>query len=100
MQQRTREIGIRIALGAERRGTLRLVLRQGMTPVLAGVAAGLLAAAGLTRVMTGILFEIRPFDPGTYGVAALAVAGVALLACWIPGHRATRVEPMEALRYE
>ena len=100
VQQRTREIGIRIALGAERRGTLRLVLRQGMTPVLAGVAAGLLAAAGLTRVMTGILFEIRPFDPGTYGVAALAVAGVALLACWIPGHRATRVEPMEALRYE
>src|SRR3990172_3717401 len=100
VQQRTREIGIRIALGAERRGTLRLVLRQGMTPVLAGVAAGLLAAAGLTRGMTGILFEIRPFDPGTYGVAALAVAGVALLACWIPGHRATRVEPMEALRYE
>ncbi len=100
VQQRTREIGVRMALGADRRGTLRLVLRQGMAPVLAGVATGLLAAAGLTRVMRGILFEIRPFDPGTYGVVALAVAGVALLACWIPGHGATRVEPMEALRYE
>ncbi len=100
VQQRTREIGIRMALGADRRGTLRLVLRQGMKPVLAGVAAGLVAAAALTRVMTGILFEIRPFDPGTYGVAALAVAGVALLAVWVPGRRAMRVEPMEALRYE
>ncbi len=100
VQQRTREIGIRMALGADGRGTLHLVLRQGMTPVLAGVAAGLLAAAGLTRVMRGILFEIRPFDPGTYGLVALAVTGVALLACWIPGHRATQVHPMEALRYE
>ncbi len=100
VRQRTREIGIRMALGADRRGTIRLVLRQGMTPVLAGVAAGLLAAAGLTRVMAGILFEIRPLDPGTYGVVALAVTGVALLACWIPGHRATQVHPMEALRYE
>jgi predicted permease len=100
VQQRTREIGIRMALGADRGGTLRLVLLQGMTPVLAGVAAGLLAAAGLTRVMTGILFEIRPFDPGTYGLVALAVTMVALLACWIPGHRATQVAPVEALRYE
>lgn len=100
VQQRTREIGIRMALGADRLGTLRLVMRQGMTPVLAGVVAGLLAATALTRVMRGILFEVRPFDPGTYGVAALAVAGVALLAVWVPGHRATRVEPMEALRYE
>jgi hypothetical protein len=100
VQERTREIGVRMALGADRLGTLRLILRQGMTPVLAGVLAGLLAAAVLTRVMTGILFEIRPFDPRTYGVSALAVVSIALIACWIPGYRATRVEPLEALRYE
>jgi ABC-type antimicrobial peptide transport system permease subunit len=79
---------------------LRLVLRQGMTPVLVGVLAGLLTAAALTRVMTGILFEIRPFDPSTYGISALAVVSIALIACWIPGYRATRVKPLEALRYE
>jgi predicted permease len=100
VQQRTREIGIRMALGADRLGTLRLVLRQGMTPVLAGVAAGIVAATVLTRVLRGILFEVRPFDPATYGVAALSVAVVTLIACWIPSYRATRVPPLEALRYE
>lgn len=100
VRERTREIGIRVALGADRRATLRLVVRQGMQPVALGLCVGLAAALGLTRLMTGLLFEIRPVDPATYGVVLALLVTVAFAACWIPGMRATRVDPMEALRRE
>jgi putative ABC transport system permease protein len=100
VRQRTREIGIRMALGADRHRTMRLVLRQGMLPVLLGVALGTAAAWGLTRVLSGLLFEIRPFDPPTYAVVTVTLGLVALGACWIPARRAIRIHPMEALRHE
>jgi putative ABC transport system permease protein len=98
--ERTREIGIRVALGAQRADVLRLVVRQGLALTLAGVACGVAGAFGLTRLMAGLLFSVTPTDPLTYvGVAALLVS-VALLACWIPARRATKVDPMIALRCE
>lgn len=98
--QRRREIGVRLALGAERSDVLKLVLRQGMKLTLTGVGIGLAAAMGLTRVIQNLLYDVAPTDPLTLvGVACLLVA-VALLAGWIPARRATRVCPMEALRSE
>jgi predicted permease len=98
--QRTREIGIRMALGGTSRDVLRLVLRQGVGMVATGLLVGLLAAWGLTRVMGRLLFGVSPSDPLTYATVALLLTAVALLACWIPARRATRVDPGIALRYE
>ncbi len=98
--QRTQELGIRIALGAQRRDVLRLVLRQGTRLTLFGLALGVAAALGITRLMTSLLFGTSPTDPLTFaGVAGLLVF-VALLACFIPARRATRIDPLVALRYE
>ncbi len=98
--QRTREMGIRIALGASSRDILRLVWRQGARLVVAGIATGTAAAWALTRVMTHLLTEMSASDPVTYVTVAILLASVALFACYIPARRAMRVDPMVALRYE
>jgi putative ABC transport system permease protein len=98
--QHTREIGIRMALGGTPRDVLSLVLRQGVGMVIAGLGLGLLAAWGLTRLMGRLLIGVSPSDPLTYATVAIVLSGVALLACWIPARRATRVDPGIALRYE
>jgi predicted permease len=98
--QRTREIGVRIALGARVPSILSLILREGMALALAGLALGLASAIVLSRLLTRFLYGITPSDPLTYGVATVLVGGVALAACAIPAWRAARVDPMVALRYE
>jgi putative ABC transport system permease protein len=98
--QRMRELGIRLALGAQARDVLTLILAQGLKLALLGVGLGLLAAFALTRWMESLLFGVRPTDPLTFGVIAVALLLVALLACWLPARRATRVDPLVALRCE
>jgi predicted permease len=98
--QRTREIGIRMALGGTERDVLRLVLRQGVRMVVAGLLAGIVIALALTRVMARFLLGVSPSDPLTYATVALVLSAIAILACWIPARRATRVDPGIALRYE
>jgi putative ABC transport system permease protein len=98
--QRTREIGVRIALGAQWRDVLTLVLRSGMTLVIIGLTIGLAGALVLTRLMITLLFEVSPTDPVTFAVVALCVIVATLFACYIPARRATRVDPLVALRYE
>ena len=98
--QRTREIGIRIALGAGRGDALRLVLRGGMTPAVLGTVIGLGAALALTRVMGALLFEVGSADPPTYLSVAAALLFAAGVACVVPALKATRIDPVGALRAE
>ena len=100
VSQSTREIGIRMALGAQPRDVLQMIVKQGMALTISGIAVGILAALLLTRLMTSLLFGVTATDPWTFaGVSALLIL-VAVLACYIPAHRATKVDPLVALRYE
>ncbi len=96
--QRTHEIGVRMALGAAGRDVMRLVLGEGLMLAVAGVALGLAGAAALTRLMSGLLFGVTARDPLTFAGGAALLLAVAALACYIPARRATRVEPITALR--
>lgn len=98
--QRTGEIGIRVALGAQSRDILSLVSREGMRRVGLGLAAGLAVSLVLMRILSSQLFAVSAVDPVTFGIVMVLLAGVALLACYIPARRATRVDPLVALRYE
>jgi predicted permease len=100
VSRRTREIGIRMALGAQSGGVQRLIVRQGMALTFVAVMLGLGAAFAVTKLFTSILYGIRPHDILTFTVVPVFLAGVALLACWIPSRRAARVDPLAALRYE
>ena len=98
--QRTREIGVRVALGAERRDVMRLVLRQSLALTVAGIALGIAGAAGLTRFLASLLFGLQPLDPATFALVAVTFTLVGLLASYAPARRAASVDPLVALRYE
>jgi len=98
--QRRHEIGIRMALGAQRGSVLRLVLGQGVAATLTGVSIGVVGALALTKMLAGMLFGITPRDPATFAICCVVVAGVALLATGLPARRAARIDPAEALRHE
>ena len=98
--QRTQEIGIRMALGAQKRDVLKLVVGHGMRLALIGLLAGVAGALALTQLMTNLLYRVNPADPTTFAVVCALLAGIVLLACWLPARRAAKVDPMTALRSE
>jgi ABC-type antimicrobial peptide transport system permease subunit len=98
--QRTREIGIRMALGAKETSVLRLVIREGLFVVAVGLVAGLLIAFAVTRLIAGFLYGVGPTDPTTFLVVPLVLSLVSLVASYLPARRATKVDPLVALRYE
>jgi putative ABC transport system permease protein len=100
VNQQTREIGLRMALGAQRGDVMRLILGQGLGLTVIGLGVGILAALGLMRVLVSLLFDVRAYDPSTYTAVTVLLTAVALLACYIPARRAMRVDPMVALRYD
>jgi putative ABC transport system permease protein len=100
VSERTRDIGIRLALGAERGKILAMVLRQGLGLAMAGAALGLVGSVIVSHLMAGLLYGVMPTDPLTFVGVTLLLTGVALAACYIPARRAMRVDPMIALRYE
>jgi ABC-type antimicrobial peptide transport system permease subunit len=100
VSQRRQEIGVRVALGAAPRSILGLVVGQGMALAVAGMVAGLAGAFVVTRVMQSVLYEVGVTDPATFGMVVVVLLGVALAASWLPARRATRIEPVTALRYD
>ena len=98
--QRTRELGIRMALGAERGDVLRMVTREGLRLAVVGVVIGIAGALGVTRLIASLLFAVRPADPLTFVCVSVLLVGVAHISSYIPARRATKVDPMVALRYE
>ena len=100
VSQRTQEIGIRIALGAQPRDVLGLIIAQGMKLVFSGVLIGLMSAFAMTRVMKSLLFGVSATDPMTFALIAILLIVVALLACYLPAMRAMKVDPLTALKYE
>jgi ABC-type antimicrobial peptide transport system permease subunit len=100
VSQRTREIGVRIALGAETARVSRMVLRQGLILAAIGTGIGVVAAVAVTRLMSAFLFGVSAFDPVTFTAVAAVLVATALLASWLPARRAARIDPVEALRWE
>jgi putative ABC transport system permease protein len=98
--RRTREIGVRVALGARRPDVVRLLVREGAAFAVGGVAVGLVVAMALTRVVASWLYGVGAADPATLGAVAVAMVGVALVASWVPAYRASRTDAMEALRHD
>ena len=100
VSQRTQEVGIRMAMGARRADVRWLILRQHVTPAVAGIAVGIAGAFVLSRFLTSLLYGVRAVDPATYLIVTLSVIAVAVAACWVPASRAMRVDPLVALRPE
>jgi putative ABC transport system permease protein len=98
--QRTHEIGVRMALGASRRSVLLMIVKSGLSLAATGVVLGLAGASALTRLLATQLYDVKPIDPVTFGIVSLLLVGTAFIACYVPARRATRVDPMVALRYQ